>query len=605
MSTNYIDAKTPKTQNPTEIEDIPIKIYFGLFFDGSNASNGIAQNLSYYYRIDSNDDNERHYSICTIVKSKKEYSVKYEKQNIAEIESDEELAEECANAVSVVLSRINGILSGFWNIRKNVTIYIDVFGVDEGCIPAIAFCNIAEPDSVTNDGSYIYERTIVYSIEGGMIGDFRCEGSKVYLNSYSFIDSSNPVEYQTGTQNSLLYGSVEENYDAHHQKGNYSPEGSYDGGSDTLTLHAYVEHIDGYIETDANGNVQFSYGAEIEEDAQHPILDGIQFALDMTSLALPPGLEAIPSLINAGISASRGNWADAGLSLLCIVPVVSDAAIAAKLAKSGMKVAKTLPKVEKAGNVIYASEKFAARGVSSVKKSQKASNVVDMAKERAIREGKVVDISKKKRVQKIKKKDGTTGKEYIEEVPIDDYTIRKQSVDIKLDNSGKIRITNSADENQFGSLTHLNKNRVSGSGETVSTKEIDRSAGKKLGEKPSKQTNEKDNLLDFKKKESNANSSEKVADGWEKDRQELEVEKWMKKDTEKPNPFRNYNPQTSNASNSGSIQNASEKTIDRLPHQTKETKPTSYRDSVDSYNKYAGNKKAPKGYKRSKSLDKE
>ena len=132
MSSNFIDAKILSSQNSTEIEDIPVKIYLGLFFDGSNASNGIAQNLSYYYRIDSNDESERHYSISTTVKSKKEYSVKYEQQNIAEIENDEALAEECANAVSVVLSRISGILFGYWNLRKSVTIYIDVFGVVDG-----------------------------------------------------------------------------------------------------------------------------------------------------------------------------------------------------------------------------------------------------------------------------------------------------------------------------------------------------------------------------------------------------------------------------------------------------------------------------------------
>lgn len=76
------------------------------------------------------------------------------------------------------------------------------------------------------------------------------------------------------------------------------------------------------------------------------VLDGIQLALDVAGLA--PGVGAIPDLLNASISALRGDWGAAGLSVLAAVPVIGDAATAAKFAKNGVKAAK---KAKKAKNV--------------------------------------------------------------------------------------------------------------------------------------------------------------------------------------------------------------------------------------------------------------
>jgi hypothetical protein len=81
------------------------------------------------------------------------------------------------------------------------------------------------------------------------------------------------------------------------------------------------------------------------------VLDGIQMALDVAGLV--PGLGAIPDLTNAAISALRGNWAEAGLSILVAVPIVGDAAAGAKLASKGMKIAKD---VNKARKVVLAKE---------------------------------------------------------------------------------------------------------------------------------------------------------------------------------------------------------------------------------------------------------
>lgn len=76
------------------------------------------------------------------------------------------------------------------------------------------------------------------------------------------------------------------------------------------------------------------------------VLDGIQLALDAAGFV--PGFGAIPDLTNAAISALRGNWLEAGMSVLAAVPVIGDAAAGAKLASKGVKIAKGVDKTRKA-----------------------------------------------------------------------------------------------------------------------------------------------------------------------------------------------------------------------------------------------------------------
>lgn len=78
------------------------------------------------------------------------------------------------------------------------------------------------------------------------------------------------------------------------------------------------------------------------------VLDGIQLTLDIAGLA--PGVGAIPDLLNASISALRGNWTEAGISLLAAVPGIGDAATATKFAQKGVKAAKNAKKAEKVAN---------------------------------------------------------------------------------------------------------------------------------------------------------------------------------------------------------------------------------------------------------------
>lgn len=72
------------------------------------------------------------------------------------------------------------------------------------------------------------------------------------------------------------------------------------------------------------------------------VLDGIQMALDVAGMT--PLAGAVPDLMNAAISACRGNWAEAGLSLLAAVPGAGDAVGGAKIVKNGVKIANKVKK---------------------------------------------------------------------------------------------------------------------------------------------------------------------------------------------------------------------------------------------------------------------
>ena len=84
----------------------------------------------------------------------------------------------------------------------------------------------------------------------------------------------------------------------------------------------------------------------INEKEKISVLDGIQTALDVAGFV--PGFGAIPDLLNAAISACRGNWLEAGMSLLAAVPLIGDGAAAARLCYKGAKMARKVDKTRKA-----------------------------------------------------------------------------------------------------------------------------------------------------------------------------------------------------------------------------------------------------------------
>lgn len=98
---------------------------------------------------------------------------------------------------------------------------------------------------------------------------------------------------------------------------------------------------------------------ELDEEAEvelspEEMLDGLQMALDVAGMY--PGFGVVPDLLNACISACRGNWGDAAFSVLAAVPLVGDAAAATKLVKNGAKIAKKNKKAQTIANKVVKNE---------------------------------------------------------------------------------------------------------------------------------------------------------------------------------------------------------------------------------------------------------
>jgi hypothetical protein len=93
------------------------------------------------------------------------------------------------------------------------------------------------------------------------------------------------------------------------------------------------------------------------KDSTTAILDGVQLALDVGGML--PGIGIAFDIANAGIHAARGNWGEAGLSLIGAVPGIGDAAkglaMTAKVGGSAAAVAAVVRVAKKAVD--------AARGV--------------------------------------------------------------------------------------------------------------------------------------------------------------------------------------------------------------------------------------------------
>lgn len=85
------------------------------------------------------------------------------------------------------------------------------------------------------------------------------------------------------------------------------------------------------------------------------VLDGIQMSLDVAGMV--PVLGAAPDLLNAAISALRGNWLDAGMFLVTAVPGAGDALGGAMIVKNGVKIAAK----KSSKNVVNFAEKKAEK----------------------------------------------------------------------------------------------------------------------------------------------------------------------------------------------------------------------------------------------------
>ena len=111
-----------------------------------------------------------------------------------------------------------------------------------------------------------------------------------------------------------------------------------------LEIKANIPIINKYQNDDiADENLENEVGEE-KKLTFSDVLDGIQLTLDLAGFA--PGIGAIPDLANAAIYALRGNWLDAGLSVIAAVPLVGDAAAGIKVARKGMACATRTKKIQ-------------------------------------------------------------------------------------------------------------------------------------------------------------------------------------------------------------------------------------------------------------------
>lgn len=108
------------------------------------------------------------------------------------------------------------------------------------------------------------------------------------------------------------------------------------GGTISITYDGQVE--EGEIDLSID---EFETPEELIEKQKltpEQVLDGIQLALDIAGFI--PGVGAIADLTNAAISACRGDWVGAGMSIIAAVPGIGDAAAGAKMAHKGAKLAR-------------------------------------------------------------------------------------------------------------------------------------------------------------------------------------------------------------------------------------------------------------------------
>ncbi len=94
-------------------------------------------------------------------------------------------------------------------------------------------------------------------------------------------------------------------------------------------------------------------------------LDTIQTVMDVAGFI--PGVGDVIDLVNGGIYAARGDWTNAGLSLVAVIPLIGSLAAAGRLGAKGPKVLRSL------GRLLGLSDEAAAigKGASSFASSEK------------------------------------------------------------------------------------------------------------------------------------------------------------------------------------------------------------------------------------------
>ena len=133
-----------------------------------------------------------------------------------------------------------------------------------------------------------------------------------------------------------------------------------------------------------SGAIQ-TVGEQVQIFAGMKKVDGIQFFLDFAGFI--PVLGAVPDAINTIISAGRGNWGDAAINAIAIIPFWGDAAKGGKmLAKAGRE---GVSHVDEVAGVVNAVAKNGDKAKDILKAGDEAreilgKNLDELAKEDAI-----------------------------------------------------------------------------------------------------------------------------------------------------------------------------------------------------------------------------
>ncbi len=143
------------------------------------------------------------------------------------------------------------------------------------------------------------------------------------------------------------------------------------GGVSSETIKKLFQSLEQEVPLELQEKLKDASNNELSSKS---VLDGFQFALSVAGFV--PVFGAVPDLINATIYAVRGDWLNAGISVLSAVPGVGDIAGGAKItlnatkAASSMKFGKKIEKTfEEALKLNKTEWKIGQTGLKGVKKT--------------------------------------------------------------------------------------------------------------------------------------------------------------------------------------------------------------------------------------------
>lgn len=200
-SNTVVNSRSVNIENKQERQDIPITLYFGMFFiDKNNSSLGIG--LSGYYKAKSEKENEKYYSIV--------------------IPHDD-----IEGGLYRALDHIIYILEGYSHCKGQLTIKFDVFTIQKGAICGIFFCHQFNPSCVIGISEFFVE---ISSEIKTMKIEIKTFAKQIEIHSFTFItaESNNNKTDIDNIESSIsdecentsdvnpndkiiLYGKVEEN----------------------------------------------------------------------------------------------------------------------------------------------------------------------------------------------------------------------------------------------------------------------------------------------------------------------------------------------------------------------------------------------------------